>query len=67
MMRFCQVYVLWVVVSCRAVAVCLVGWHNNSRELSWFVITVENHFSSWPSSVWESLMVCLQLKLPIRL
>ena len=26
MMRFCQVYVLWVVVSCRAVAVCLVGW-----------------------------------------
>ena len=54
-------------VSCRAVAVCLVGWHNNSRELSWFVITVENRFLSCPSSVWESVMVCLQLRLSIRL
>ena len=44
---------------------CRVG--SNSRELSWFVITVENLFLSWPSSVWELVMVCLQLKLSIRL
>ena len=55
------------VVSCRAVAVCLVGWPNNSHELSRFVITVEDRFLSWPSSVWESVMVCLQLRLSIRL
>ena len=44
---------------------CGVG--SNSRELSWLVITVENRFLSWPSSVWELVMVCLQLKLSIRL
>ena len=27
------------------------GVESNSRELSWFVIIVENRFLSWPSSV----------------
>ena len=31
---------------------------SNSGELSWFVITVENGFLSWPSSVWESDGLC---------
>ena len=40
---------------------------SNSRKLSWFVIIVEDSFFTWPSSVWESMMVCLQIKLSIRL
>ena len=40
---------------------------SNSRKLSWFVIIVENSFFTWASSVWESVMVCLQIKLTIRL
>ena len=30
-------------------------------------IIVENSFFTWASSVWESVMVCLQIKLTIRL
>ena len=34
---------------------CGVG--SSSRKSSRFVIIVENRFLSWPSSVWESVMV----------